>query len=68
MKHKWITVAAFARGTGLPYWIAAQMVDRGEIPSITVGKRRRVHSAWIKTWLAKARNATPDDVCAAGQR
>ena len=60
MKQSWITVAAFARATGVSYWIASQMVSSGEIPSIAVGKCRRVHSGWIKKWLAKTQAATPN--------
>jgi hypothetical protein len=59
MKEAWITISAFARATGVSYWLAAQMVNTGEISSIIVGKRRRVHSGWVKKWLAKARQATP---------
>ena len=59
MKETWITVSAFARATGVSYWLAMQMVNGGEIPSIIVGKRRRVHSGWVKKWLAKTRQATP---------
>ena len=41
MKETWITVSAFARATGLSYWLATQMVNAGEIPSVVIGKRRR---------------------------
>jgi excisionase family DNA binding protein len=64
MKETWITVSAFARATGVSYWLATQMVDSGEIPSVVIGKRRRVHSGWVKKWLAETRKATPSRTAA----
>jgi excisionase family DNA binding protein len=49
---KLLTIPEFARATGLNYWLAWQLVRRGNIPSVAVGTRRRIDVRWIEQWLA----------------
>jgi excisionase family DNA binding protein len=46
-----LTIAQFARATGLKYWLAWQLVKRRAIPSVIVGTRRRIDARWIQQWL-----------------
>ena len=47
-----ITIPAFARATGLNYWLAWRLVQRGAIPSVMVGSRRRIDVRWVEQWLS----------------
>jgi excisionase family DNA binding protein len=49
---KLITIPRFAKATGLTYRLCLQLVGTGEIPSVPVGKRRRIDVRWIEQWLA----------------
>lgn len=49
-----IPISDFAKSTGISYWLARQLVKNGAIPSIPVGKRRRIDERWIEKWLSMA--------------
>jgi len=49
---KLITIPKFAEATGLQYRLCLQLVESGHIPSICVGRRRRIDVRWIEQWLA----------------
>jgi len=49
---KLLTIPKFARVTGLPYRLCLQLVNKGEIPSVPVGTRRRIDVRWIHQWLS----------------
>jgi excisionase family DNA binding protein len=49
---KLITIPRFAKLTGLPYRLCLQMVEERQIPSIPVGRRRRIDVRWLVQWLA----------------
>jgi excisionase family DNA binding protein len=53
-KTKLLSVPEFARATGLPVTLARTLVKSGEVPSLRVGRRHRVSSCWIETWLSLA--------------
>ncbi len=48
---KLITIPRFAEATGLSYRLCLRLVDTGQIPSVTVGPRRRIDTRWIYQWL-----------------
>jgi excisionase family DNA binding protein len=50
---KLISIAQFARLTGLDYFLARKLVIRGDVPSVAVGKRRRIDAMWVEKWMAK---------------
>ena len=52
MMTKLITIPKFAEVTGLPYRLCLQLVGSGHIPSIRVGRRRRIGVRWVEHWLA----------------
>jgi excisionase family DNA binding protein len=47
-----ITIPKFAHATGLPYRLCLQLVWAGQIPSVPVGRRRRIDVRWVEQWLA----------------
>jgi excisionase family DNA binding protein len=47
-----ITIPKFARTTGLTYRLCLQLVGTGQIPSVGVGRRRRIDVRWVEQWLA----------------
>jgi excisionase family DNA binding protein len=49
---KLITIPKFAEATGLPYRLCLHLIGTGQIPSVTVGRRRRVDVRWVEQWLA----------------
>ena len=49
---KLITIPKFAEATGLPYRLCLQLVGTGQIPSVPVGRRRRIDVRWVEQWLA----------------
>jgi excisionase family DNA binding protein len=49
---KLITIPRFAELTGLPYRLCLHLVGTGQIPSIPVGRRRRIDGRWVEQWLA----------------
>ena len=48
---KLLTVPQFATATGLSDTLARALVNRGDVPSILVGRRRRVDARWIEKWV-----------------
>jgi excisionase family DNA binding protein len=52
MMTKLITIPKFAKTTGLPYRLCLQLVGSGHLPSIRVGRRRRIDVPWVEQWLA----------------
>ena len=53
MQTKLLTIPDFARTCGITYSLAAQMVESGQIPTITVGKRRRIDQRFVDQWLSR---------------
>ena len=49
---KLITISKFAQATGLPYRLCLHLVGAGQIPSVAVGRRRRIDVRWVEQWLA----------------
>jgi len=49
---KLITIPKFAEATGLPYRLCLHLVGTAEIPSVAVGRRRRIDMHWVEQWLA----------------
>lgn len=49
---KLITIPKFAETTGLPYRLCLHLVGTGQIPSVPVGRRRRIDVRWVEHWLA----------------
>jgi excisionase family DNA binding protein len=47
-----ITIPRFAELTGLPYRLCLHLVGTGQIPSVPVGRRRRIDMRWVDHWLA----------------
>jgi excisionase family DNA binding protein len=47
---KLLTIPQFAHATGISETLARAIVKRGEVPSVQVGRRRRVSSSWIEKW------------------
>ena len=45
-------VRAFAAFTGLNYDLVLKLVNRGDIPSVSVSARRRIDERWVQQWLA----------------
>jgi excisionase family DNA binding protein len=52
MMTKLLTIPKFAKATGLSYRLCLQLVGNGQIPSIPVGRRRRIDARWVDQWLA----------------
>jgi excisionase family DNA binding protein len=48
---KLITIPKFAQATGLPYRLCLQLVTTGQVPSVPVGRRRRIDLRWVEQWL-----------------
>jgi excisionase family DNA binding protein len=49
---KLITIPRFAELTGLPYRLCLHLAGTGQIPSVPVGRRRRIDVRWVDQWLA----------------
>ena len=50
---RYITPRYLAQKTGINYALIRRMIDRGDIPSIPFGaKRRRVDAQWVDSWLS----------------
>ena len=49
---KLITIPKFAEATGLPYRLCLHLVGTCQIPSVAVGRRRRIDVRWVEQWLA----------------
>jgi excisionase family DNA binding protein len=49
---KLITIPKLAEATGLPYRLCLHLVETGDIPSVPVGRRRRINVRWVQQWLA----------------
>ena len=49
---KLITIPKFAAATGLPYRLCLHLVEAGQIPSVAVGRRRRLDVRWLEQRLA----------------
>jgi len=49
---KLITIPKLAEATGLTYWLCLHLVGTGQIPSVPVGRRRRIDVRWVDQWLA----------------
>jgi excisionase family DNA binding protein len=49
---KLITISKFAKVTGLSYRLCLHLISTGQIPSILVGRRRRIDVRWVDQWLA----------------
>lgn len=49
---KLITIPKFAELTGLTYRLCLHLVGTGQIPSVPVGRRRRIDVRWVDQWLA----------------
>jgi excisionase family DNA binding protein len=62
MMTKLITIPKFAEETGLPYRLCLHLVGTGQIPSVAVGRRRRIDVRWVEQWLATGgyRSSEPD--------
>jgi excisionase family DNA binding protein len=52
MMTKLITIPKFAEATGLPYRLCLHLIATGQIPSVPVGRRRRIDVRWVDQWLA----------------
>jgi hypothetical protein len=52
MMTKLITIPKFAEATGLPYRLCLHLVGTAQIPSVAVGRRRRIDVRWVEQWLA----------------
>jgi hypothetical protein len=49
---KLITISKFAAATGLPYRLCLHLIGTDQIPSVAVGRRRRIDVRWVEQWLA----------------
>jgi excisionase family DNA binding protein len=49
---KLITIPKFAELTGLPYRLCLNLVTRGQIPAVRVGRRCRIDVRWVDQRLA----------------
>ena len=49
---KLITIPRFAEATGLAYRLCLHLIGTGQIPSVAVGRRRRIDVRWVEQWLA----------------
>jgi excisionase family DNA binding protein len=50
---KLITIPKFAELTGLPYRLCLHLAGTGHIPSVPVGRRRRIDVRWVEQWLSR---------------
>jgi hypothetical protein len=51
---KLLTIPQFANATGISETLARALVNRGDVPSIPVGRPRRIDARWIEKWTALA--------------
>jgi hypothetical protein len=54
-----LTIPAFAKATGLSCWSARELVRSGEVPSVPVGRRRRVSARFINEWIERSVTQCP---------
>ena len=47
---KLITIPKFAEATGLPYRLCLHLIGTGQVPSVAVGRRRRIDVRWVEQW------------------
>ena len=59
MKTNLLSIPKFAQSTGLSYGLARELVLRGDVPSVSVGKRRRVNEEWVRKWIASGDRPLP---------
>jgi len=52
MMTKLITIPKFAEAIGLPYRLCLHLVGTAQIPSVAVGRRRRIDVRWVEQWLS----------------
>ncbi len=52
MVKQLLSIPAFARTVGLSAAMARELVKRGKIPSVEVGRRRRINAHWVDKWLS----------------
>jgi hypothetical protein len=52
MMTRLITIPKFAAVTGLPYRLCLHLIGTVQIPSVAVGRRRRIDVRWVEQWLA----------------
>jgi excisionase family DNA binding protein len=60
MMTKLITIPKFAESTGLSYRLCLHLVETGQIPSVPVGRRRRIDVRWVDQWLAAGGYRPPE--------
>jgi hypothetical protein len=49
---KLISIPKFARATGLTSYAARIAVERGDVPSVQIGDRRKIDEKYLERWLA----------------
>jgi len=49
---KLIAIRNSPAATGLPYRLCLHLIGTGQIPSVAVGRRRRIDVRWVEQWLA----------------
>jgi len=59
---KLLSIPEFAVATGISETLARALVNRGDVPSILVGRRRRVDARWVERWTALANPPLPADI------
>ena len=59
-----ITIPQFAEATGLPYRLSLRLIAAGQIPSVAVGRRRRIDVRWVEQWLASGGYRPDEDTLA----
>jgi hypothetical protein len=52
MMTKLITIPKFVAATGLHYRLCLHLIKTEQIPSVPVGRRRRIDVRWVDQWLA----------------
>ncbi len=60
---KLLTIPEFANATGISETLARTLVNRGDVPSIPVGRRRRVDARWVEKWTNTANPPIADREC-----
>jgi excisionase family DNA binding protein len=49
---KLLSIPEFAKATGISVRLARELVNRGDVPSVRVGPRRRVDIRFVEKWTA----------------
>jgi excisionase family DNA binding protein len=65
---KLLTIPDFAEVTGLSYWLARELVNRGDIPSVRVGTRRRIDARVVERWTHGEQPTVPPPAAALAER